>query len=308
VDTLELSVVIPVYGSEKLIPELIRRLEVVLDDIGRPAEIILVNDCSPDGSWNVIRLLQASNTRLRGINLMRNYGQHAALLAGIQASRGAVVVTMDDDLQTPPEEIPKLLTALEGGFDLVYGTREREQHGLFRNLCSVTAKRLLTRLLGIGVATSITSYKAFRSELRGCFSSPTGPVVFIDAILCWGTTRIGTVRVRHEPRPEGPSGYNLRRLIGHTINMVTSFSQIPLQIASLIGMVAMLLGLLLFLYVLADFAFRGTPVRGFTFLAAAITLFSGVQLFVLGVIGEYLARMHQKLIGMPAYSVRDTAG
>ena len=296
------------YGSEKLIPELVRRLEVVLDDLGRRAEIILVNDCSPDESWNVIRDLQASNPRLRGINLMRNYGQHAALLAGIQASRGAVVVTMDDDMQTPPEEIPKLLTTLEGGFDLVYGTREHEQHGLFRNLCSVTAKKLLNRLLGIRVATSITSYKAFRSELRSSFASQTGPVVFIDAILCWATTRIGTVGVRHEPRLQGPSGYNFKKLIRHTVNMVTSFSQVPLQIASFIGLATMLFGFLLFLYVLLDFVFQGNPVKGFTFLSAAITLFSGVQLFVLGVIGEYLARMHQKNIGMPAYSVRDIAG
>ena len=299
---------IPVYRSEKLLPEIVRRLEVVMDALGRTAEIILVNDCSPDGSWNVIRLLQTSTPRLRGVNLMRNYGQHAALLAGIQASRGAVVVTMDDDLQTPPEEMPRLLAALENGFDLVYGRREREQHGFFRNLCSVTAKKLLNRLLGIRVATSITSYKAFRGDLRACFASPTGPVVFIDAILCWGTTSIGTVEVRHEPRLQGPSGYNLRRLMRHTINMVTSFSQIPLQIASFIGLATMLFGFLLFLYVLADFAFRGAPVKGFTFLAAAITLFSGVQLFVLGVIGEYLARMHQRLIGMPAYSVRDTVG
>jgi glycosyltransferase involved in cell wall biosynthesis len=304
---LELSVVVPVYRSEHLLPVLVQRLEGVLDKLGRSAEIILVNDCSPDGSWQVIQELQRTHGRLRGINLMRNYGQHAALLAGVQASRGAVIVIMDDDLQTPPEEMPKLLEVLGRGYDVVYGIRQKEQHGGFRNFCSTTAKKFLNQLLGVRVATSITSYKAFRGELRQAFASQSGPVVFIDAILCWGTTKIGTTVVRHEPRADGASGYSLRKLMLHTANMVTSFSQVPLQIASFIGLATMLFGFLLFIYVLADFVFRGTPVRGFTFLGAALTLFSGVQLFVLGVIGEYLARMHQKSIGMPAYMVRETA-
>ena len=305
--SVELSVVVPVYRSEHLLPVLVQRLENTLDKLGRSAEIILVNDCSPDGSWAVIKDLQRSYGRLRGINLMRNYGQHAALLAGVQASRGAVIVTMDDDLQTPPEEMPKLLEVLGQGYDVVYGIRQKEQHGGFRNFCSTTAKKVLNKLLGVRVATSITSYKAFRGELRQAFESQSGPVVFIDAILCWGTTKIGTTVVRHEPRADGASGYSLRKLMLHTANMVTSFSQVPLQIASFIGLATMLFGFLLFVYVLADFLFRGTPVRGFTFLGAALTLFSGVQLFVLGVIGEYLARMHQKSIGMPAYMVRETA-
>jgi undecaprenyl-phosphate 4-deoxy-4-formamido-L-arabinose transferase len=166
----------------------------------------------------------------------------------------------------------------------------------------------VNKLLGVRVATSITSYKAFRGELRDAFNAQTGPVVFIDAILCWGTTKIGTTVVRHEPRPDGSSGYVFSKLALHAINMVTSFSQLPLQIASVLGFVVMLFGFVLFIYVWADFAFRGTPVRGFTFLGAALTLFSGVQLLVLGVIGEYLARMHQKSIGMPAYMVRETVG
>ena len=307
-ETVELSVVVPVYRSESLLPELVRRLEDVLDKFGRRSEIILVSDGSPDGSWKVVKDLQKSHQRIRGISLMRNYGQHAALLAGVHASRGAVIVTMDDDLQTPPEEMPKLLAALDQGYDVVYGIREREQHSGFRNFCSTTAKKLVNRLLGVRVATSITSYKAFRAELREAFEAQRGPVVFIDAILCWGTTKVGTIVVRHEPRPDGFSGYSFSRLALHFANMVTNFSQVPLQIASILGFVVMMFGFLLFLYVLAEFAFRGTPVRGFTFLGAALTLFSGVQLLVLGVMGEYLARMHQRSTGMPAYMIRETVG
>ena len=307
-ETVELSVVVPVYRSESLLPELVRRLEDVLDKFGRRSEIILVSDGSPDGSWKVVKDLQKSHQRIRGISLMRNYGQHAALLAGVHASRGAVIVTMDDDLQTPPEEMPKLLAALDQGYDVVYGIREKEQHSGFRNFCSTTAKKLVNRLLGVRVATSITSYKAFRAELREAFEAQRGPVVFIDAILCWGPTKVGTTVVRHELRPDGSSGYSFSRLALHFVNMVTNFSQVPLQIASILGFVVMMFGFLLFLYVLAEFAFRGTPVRGFTFLGAALTLFSGVQLLVLGVMGEYLARMHQRSTGMPAYMIRETVG
>ena len=307
-ETVEISVVVPVYRSEQLLTLLVKRVEAVLDTVGCRAEVILVNDCSPDGSWQTIKKLQTSYTRIRGINLMRNYGQHAALLAGVQASRGAVIVTMDDDLQTPPEEIPKLLAELGKGYDVVYGIREKEQHGVFRNFCSITAKAIINKLLGVHVATSLSSYRAFRSELKNAFIAQSGPVVFIDAILCWGSTKISTTVVRHEARADGVSGYSIRKLLLHTANMVTGFSQVPLQVASFVGLAFMLFGFLLFLYVLADFALRGTPVRGFTFLSAALTLFSGVQLFVLGVIGEYLARIHQKSIGMPAYMVRETVG
>lgn len=302
---LALSIVIPVYRSALILPQLVGRINKVLDDLGAEAEIVLVNDGSPDQSWEVIKALRVKCSRLRGINLMRNYGQHAALLAGINESSGAIIVTMDDDLQTPPEEMPKLLNELAKGFDLVYGIRKREQHGRVRNLLSIATKRLMNRLLGVGVATSISSYKAFRSELKHTFKGHTGPVVFIDAMLCWGTTNISKVVVEHQQRLAGISGYNFTRLVLHAISMATSFSQKPLQMASLIGMTATAFGVFLFAYVIFEYVFLGVPVRGFTFLAAVLTFFAGVQLFVLGVIGEYLAHMHQKLIGMPGYSVRD---
>ena len=305
---IELSVVVPVYRSESMLPELLRRVDQVLCDYVPRSEIILVNDGSPDRSWDVILDLLPSYPRLRAINLMRNYGQHNALLAGIEESGGEVIVTLDDDLQTPPEEIPRLLSELAKGFDLVYGVREKERHGLFRNMCSVGVKWMLNRMLGVGVASSITSYRAFRSELRRAFDGRTGSCVFVDALLCWGTTKVGSVVVKHCGRADGRSGYSIRRLIVHTANMVTSFSQVPLQIASFIGLGATLLGVAFFIYVLVSFLLGGKTVPGFTFLAATLTLFSGIQLFVLGIIGEYLSRMHQRLMGAPAYVIREKQG
>lgn len=303
---MQLSVVIPVYRSESTLRPLMERLNRTLEGQVENWEVIFVNDCSPDKSWDVLTDLAKSNPRLRAISLMRNYGQHHALLAGIEQAQGQIIVTMDDDLQTPPEEIPRLVAALDGGYDLVYGLRSREQHGLVRNFCSTTIKWILTKVLGVGVATSITSYRAFRSQLRGAFQERAGAGVFIDAILCWGTTRIGSVIVSHHGREDGSSGYNLRRLVMHTANMVTSFSSVPLRLAGIVGLATTLVGVILFLYVILVFLLTGMHVPGFTFLACGLTLFSGVQLFVLGIMGEYLARMHQKIMGMPAYVVRET--
>ncbi len=300
-----LSVVIPVYRSEATLRPLLARLDAVLELHASDSEVILVNDCSPDKSWDVIVELSKTHTRLRGINLMRNYGQHNALLAGIEEARGEIIVTMDDDLQTPPEEMPRLLEELALGYDLVYGTRAREQHGFVRNFCSTGIKWGLNKILGVGVATSITSYRAFRSQLRNAFNQRSGACVFIDALLCWGTTRISSVVVSHGSREDGKSGYNFFRLLAHTANMVTSFSSAPLRLAGVVGIGTTAIGTLLFIYVIATYFLTGRTVPGFTFLAGAMILFSGVQLFVLGIVGEYLARMHQRLMGTPAFVVRE---
>lgn len=305
---MEISVVIPVYRSAHTLPELSLRIKRVLQSLGQAYEIIFVNDGSPDESWEMIETISRQNSCVSGINLMRNYGQHAALAAGIRTARGAVIITMDDDLQTPPEEIPKLVSKLAEGFDLVYGVRSRETHSWLRNRCSRVGKSLLARILGVRVATSISSYRAFCQSLKEPVVRHQGPVVFLDALLCWGTTRVGSTKVDHQKRAAGESGYDWKKLFRHYANMTTSFSQLPLKIASILGLVTMGVGLALFLFVLLVYWIQGISVPGFTFVAASVTLFSGIQLLILGIMGEYLARMHQNLIGMPPYVVRQTIG
>lgn len=302
------SVVIPVYRGEASLPQLIARLEPVLASNFDKFEIILVNDCSPDGSWNVIIDLQKTHPSIRGLSLMRNYGQHNALLAGVLDARNAVLITMDDDLQNPPEEIPKLLAALADGHDLVYGARRREQHGFVRNSASRLVKWMLRHALRVPAATSITSFRAFRSDLVAGFRDYSGPRVFLDALLCWSTHRVVSVQVDHEVRKVGESGYSLFKLVGHTLNMITSFSVIPLQMAVWLGFAVTVLGFLLFCFVLIAYFVGDGDVPGFTFLAAVLTLFSGTQLLVLGILGEYLARMHLRLMGQPSFVVQQRIG
>jgi glycosyltransferase involved in cell wall biosynthesis len=304
----ELSVVIPVYNSAEILRALVERLEAVLREIAPAAEIVLVNDGSRDGSWEVVRALAAANARVRGFDLMRNYGQHNALLCGIRAAAAPRIVTMDDDLQHPPEEIPKLLAALRPGIDVVYGTPERQQHGLLRDLASRVTKSVLKGTLGAGAATApdVSAFRLFRTELREAFARYENPYVSIDVLLTWATSRFTSVPVRHEPRYAGRSNYTLRMLVRHAVNMLTGFSVRPLKLASFIGFAATVFGLAVLVYVVGRYLIQGTTVPGFPFLASVIAIFSGAQLFTLGIIGEYLARMHFRMMSRPVYAVRDT--
>jgi glycosyltransferase involved in cell wall biosynthesis len=303
---LAVSVVVPVYNGAAVLPELVARLRAVLAGRAPDAEIVLVNDGSRDASWQVIAELAAEprRPRVRGIDLRRNYGQHNALLCGIRAAAGAVVVTLDDDLQHPPEEIPKLLDALSGEVDVVYGTPLAEQHGLLRDLASRATKLALCGAMEAEIAGRVSAFRAFRAELREAFGQYGNPYVSIDVLLSWATNRFAAIAVRHEPRRAGRSSYTLRMLVRHAINMVTGFSVGPLRLASVIGFVSTLFGLLVLVWVVGHYLIQGGSVPGFPFLASVIAIFSGAQLFTLGILGEYLARMHVRLMSRPIYSVR----
>lgn len=300
-----LSIVVPVFNSETALPLLVSRLTSVIRDHGWGAEIILVNDGSTDASWERICALAKSEPRLRPIDLIRNFGQHNALLCGIRAAQGDVVVTLDDDLQNPPEEIPRLLAMLEQGYDVVYGAPVKEQHGLLRDFASQITKVALQSGMGAQTARQVSAFRAFRTRLRDAFVQYQGPYVSIDVLLTWGTSRFVAIPVQHDPRTLGKSHYTLGRLIGHAFNMITGFSTLPLRVASLIGFVFAAFGGLVLVYVIGRYMLEGTPVPGFPFLASVIAVFSGAQLFALGVMGEYLARMHFRLMDRPAYVVRE---
>lgn len=298
------SVVIPVYRSAPILPELLARLTPVMETYPGGFEVIFVEDCGGDDSWNVIESLAAADPRVRGIRMSRNYGQHNAILCGIRAARGEKIVTMDDDLQHPPEELPKLIAKLDEGFDVVYGPPIDEQHGLLRNLASQITKLALQHAMGASTARNISALRVFRAELRDAFTAYRSPTVNIDVLLTWATTRFTALPVRHDPRREGVSGYSVRKLITHAVNMMTGFTTAPLQVASITGFAFALFGLLILAYVLLRFLLSGDSVPGFPFLASIIAIFSGVQLFALGVIGEYLARMHFRTMERPAYVIR----
>lgn len=303
-----LSIVVPVYRSAESLRELHSRLVRVFGLSKREIEILFVEDCGGDSSWDVIKELATADCRVRGFRMSRNYGQHNALLCGIRAARGEVIVTMDDDLQHPPEELPKLLLKLEEGFDVVYGPPEREQHGLLRDLASQITKLALEGAMGASNARQVSALRVMRTELREAFADYRGSSVNIDVLLTWATTSFAAVRVPHETRKFGQSGYTSRKLVSHAINMMTGFSTRPLQLASLMGFSFAFFGLCTLAYVLTRWLIQGSTVPGFAFLVSIIAIFSGAQLLALGVIGEYLARMHFRSMERPAFAVRERVG
>lgn len=303
--TRSISAIVPVYNSQNSLGALVDRLDPILQQVSNDFEIILVNDGSRDASWDVIAKLAQDNPRVRGINMMRNYGQHNALLAGIREAGKKLIVTLDDDLQNPPEEIPRMLEQIDAGYDVVYGYPENEQHGFWRDLASQMTKIALRSAMGIETARHVSPYRVFHTQIREAFAEYRSPHISIDALLSWGTTRFTAIPVRHDVRAVGVSNYTFRKLIGHALNMITGFTVLPLQLSSVVGFGFTLFGFAIFAFVLLRFFIAGGSVPGFPFLASVIAIFSGAQLFALGILGEYLARVHFRLMDRPPYTIRE---
>jgi glycosyltransferase involved in cell wall biosynthesis len=300
---MNISIVVPVFNSQHGLVPLIAGVREALDGTGCDWETILVNDGSADQSWAVICELAAADRRVRGIDLMRNYGQHNALLCGIRAARYDVTVTIDDDLQHPPGEIPKLLAKLAEGFDVVYGIPERLQHDPLRNFASRALKRVAAAALRIDTIRDVSAFRAFRTYLREAFAEFRGQDLSIDALLTWGTRRFGAVRVTHDRRRQGQSNYGFRGLARQTIVMLIGFSTVPLRFASLVGFSFTVFGGVVLVYVIGRYLVGGGSIPGFPFLACLLAIFSGTQLFALGVVGEYLARIFDHSMERRSYVI-----
>ena len=226
--------------------------------------MILVDDGSRDDSWAVVEGLCAQYDNISGIGLMRNYGQHNALLCGLQAAQGDVIVTMDDDLQHPPERIHLLLARLAEGYDVVYGTPTRQQHGILRNVASRITKRVLEGAMGAEVAKRISAWRAIRRAAVSPFATYRDAFVSIDVLLTWSTSRFGWVAVEHEPRTIGTSNYTVGKLVRHAVNMLTGYSTIPLRLASFVGFLFTMFGIGVLIYVVVRYFISGGSVPRFS--------------------------------------------
>ena len=296
------SVVIPVYRSEQTLDPLIERLGKTLPTFADAYEVVLVNDGSPDNTWAAVERLARQHDWVRGISLMRNYGQHNATLCGIRAARYDIIVTMDDDLQNPPEEMPKLIAKLNEGYDVVYGVARKRKQVWWKNISSLLVKRAIAYVMGQHAVRDIGAFKAFRADLRKSFDSFAAPDVLVDVLLSWGTNRFSSVTVDESPRTVGKSNYNFVKLIKVSLLVLTSYTTLPLRLASILGFLFTLFGFFVLVYVLTVY-FTAGSVQGFPFLASIIAIFSGVQLFALGIIGEYLARMFERASGRKPYTI-----
>lgn len=301
---MNLSIVIPVYRGETTLVPLAERLAAVLPSLADAYEVIFVHDGSPDNSWPVIEQLAARYPWVRGLRLMRNYGQHNATLCGVRAARYEICATMDQDLQHPPEALPLLLAQL-AEYDVVYGAPRKLPQGLVRNLLTALIKRLLAKVMGLPSVRNISAFRVFRTGLRAAFANFQSPSVTLDVLLSWGTTRFTSVQV--DIAPAERSNYNFFALVRAALLILIGYSTMPLRLASWIGFIMTLFGVGIFIYVLYIYFSLGS-LPGFPFLASIISIFSGAQLFALGIFGEYLARMFERSMDRPPYAVQTSIG
>ena len=304
---LELSVVIPVYGSASILPNLAKRLAEVLEPTlgnGR-YEVILVHDHGPDNSWQVITELARERPWLRGIDLRRNAGQHNALMAGLSVASGRFIVTMDDDLQHDPADIPRILQALESA-DLCYVQFESRKHAAWKRMGSAFNDWVATRLLGKPRGLYLSPFRGFHAGVRDEAVRYRGPFVYLDGLLLQSTDNVTTILAQHHAREDGRSGYSLRKSIALWLQMATSFSIVPLRLVSAAGLVSAIVAFLFAAFILARKLMVPDMAVGWPSLIMAILFMGGLQLLALGAIGEYVGRVLLNVNLRPQYVIGKT--
>lgn len=295
----------PVYRSQATLPELYRRVVAAVEPLDLDFELILVEDCGGDNSWEVIAKLAESDNRVHGILLNRNFGQHAATICGFSHARGDWIVTLDDDLEQDPDRIPDLYAKATEGYDLVYGVYPERTHKSWRNLTSNVVRWLFRKAIP-SLNYEYTSFRIIRGDVARELIKFDSPFPFVDGYLSWLTNRYATIEVPHGTRANGSSNYTFRKLVTHTKNIFVTFSDLPLRLASWFGLAFFLVGMG-WLFVIVVGRLTGTiTVSGFASIVAAIVLFGGIQLLILGIFGEYLGRMNFKSSKKPLFLVAQT--
>lgn len=305
---IELSIVIPVYNGARSIERLVNELATL--EIRGGVEVILVNDCSPDDSWEVIqRIHAASPMRVVAIDLAKNFGEHNAVMAGYKVAEGRFIINIDDDFQNPPSEVKKLYeyAAAHPEFDVVYTYYAVKQHSLFRNLGSRFNDAVATYLLEKPKGLYLSSFRCINWILRDRFSQYKGPYPHIDGLILENTRHIGRIQVKHSKREEGRSGYTMRKLVRLWMIMFVNYSVMPLRLSSFMGFLFSAAGFVMAIYAVYEGVVKDTP-QGWASIVAAVMTFAGIQLLILGLIGEYVGRLFLMQKGKPQFVVRMTLG
>lgn len=307
-EDLRLSIVIPVYNSERILPHLVNQIDTAMSANEWKFEILLVCDCSPDDSWDVILKLTDSYPSVKGLYLSANVGQHNSLMAGIERAYGNVIVTMDDDLQHNPSDISRLIEALDCGYDVAYARFISRHHPTWKLIGSKLNDKVAGFLLGKPKDLYLSPFRAFRANIKSAILKYSGPYVYVDGLILGATRKIASVDVEHYERFSGESRYGLVKSISLWLKMATNFSILPLRITSLLGIVFAVFGFLLALvFVLQKFTIDAMP-DGWSALMVTILILGGVQLLALGVLGEYLGRVLLTINSKPPFIVGEEAG
>lgn len=301
------SFVIPCYRSALTIKSVLTEIEDTLRELDSyEYEVILVNDCSPDNTWDVLAELVENDTRVRAINLAKNFGQHAALMAGFQTVRGDVVVCLDDDGQTPANEVGKLLKALEDGADVVYASYEHKKHSAFRNWGSHLNEKMLRYMLNKPKSLYVSSYFAAKRFVIDEVSRYVNSYPYVIGLILRTTRNIVNVPVTHRDREIGTSGYTLKKLFALWFNGFTAFSIKPLRVATAFGAAFAGCGFLYGIYtIIKKLVLKDAVAVGFSAMMCVLVFIGGMLMLMLGLIGEYIGRIYISINNSPQFVVRE---
>jgi len=306
----EISIVVPVYRSQSILPLLVEQVSAAMDaaDMAGRFKLILVNDASPDGSWQVIQDLAARHAFVTGICLARNFGQHNATMAGLNHAQGDIVVIMDEDLQHPPQAIMSLVAAIRDGYDVCYTQYVNRQHAMWKRFGSWFNDRVASFLLSKPRGLYLSSFKAVHRRVMREVIRYDGPYAYVDGLILDITNHITSVPIEHQARHEGKGNYDLKRSLSLWLKMATSFSIVPLRVASFSGMILAAVSAAAIVILVVEKLLHPETPAGWTSLIMTVLFVGGLQLLCLGVIGEYLGRAYLKINHKPQFAIREKTG
>lgn len=301
----DFSVVIPVYNSEASLENLCFRIDQVFKKLNKAYEIILIDDSSIDKSWNIMNTLRNNNKNIKIIQLMKNFGQHNALICGFHHVSGKYIITMDDDLQNPPEEIPKLVNELEKGFDSVIGALDAKQDSFYKKAGSFLIGYMNSKIFNKPKELKLSSFRIMTRAVTDEIRKLKTPYPYISGMLLSVTRNIGNVTVRHERRKYGKSTYNLRKLIRLSFNLIINYTSLPLRVLTLFGIAIATLSLCMGSFFIFKKLLNDAIVPGWTSVVVLLSFFNGMLLAVLSIMGEYLARIVSEISNKQQYIIRE---
>jgi len=303
-DKVAISVLVPILNEEESIRELHARLSKTLDALGRTYEIVYINDGSTDSTQEILEEFHSQDNHVRVVEFNRNYGQHMALFAGMERSQGEIVITIDADLQNPPEEIPRLVAKIDEGYEIVGTYRRQRQDSIFRTLPSYIVNKITARLVGVKLRDWGCMLRAYRRDIVDSMNMCGESAAFIPALAATFARKVAEIEVAHEARKKGTTKYSLFRLLHLNFDLMTGFSLLPIQFIGFLGVAIALIGVVFAIFLFIRRLMVGPEVEGVFTLFAINFVFMGVMIFALGIIGEYIGRIYQQVRGRPRFIVK----
>jgi len=302
------SVVLPVYNEEEILPEMIKRIEEVLEALGKTYEVILVNDGSNDSSWQIIAENNRRNPSIKGVSFSRNFGHQVAIIAGLRTAKGRMVAVMDADGQDPPELLPKFFKKCEEGFDVVYAIRKKRKENIFKKMAYSTFYRVMRRIAPFEIPLDAGDFSVINRKIADLLISFREHNPFIRGLRCWGGGKSAGIEYDRLARVKGKSKYSMVQLMKLAVIGMVSFSKVPLRFSVFIGFVVSIIAFVFGVINILRYLILGTPFSGFATIVVVMSFLGGIQLIMLGMIGEYISFIFDEIKNRPLYLIDEVIG